>query len=675
MAENTPSANSHFRFFHNAETRLYIETAKEQKESIFSSIYTAFFSELNEKLADMKKDGDNSRNNLNNIFAFVGDRGSGKTSCMLSVAKMLEKNSDNAVVDKNTSFKVLDSTDPSFFDDKTNILDIFLGHLFGDFKTKWEKGDQSNIIEKNDLLESFEKVKQTISCLNTKGNERNNCISAEDNVDKLLELSASVNLANDIQNLIQKYLKFCKKDILVVPIDDIDLHSSCAYKMVEQIRKYLVQKNVVILMALKIEQLDKVVEKAYLKEFDDLIKKELLQTNQIAAMAYKYLIKLIPDNQRFALPTIEIMYNKIVDIYEQYDSTTDDTIEFLNQKWKKNDSYSGYPAKYIIVKLIFSKTRYLFYHMQGATNFIVPRTLREYNQLLKLLFSMPDYRECNSEPQKQYNKDLFKQYFVQSWCRSNLKEQDAAFIRQLFAITDVSAINKTAVQMLRNKFEDVFGRKSIDAPRIINELTQITNEKNKLYNISVGDVNRILQEIKTSLNNTYDQALIFALETFYSIRLYEYYDLKTETYLRREKTDIEKKVRIKSNTDDLSEYEILVGGSFYNINSKKDRVISANESIRRDHRVISLKTIRKFLDSLLSKEKLNDKELNTFRLIELFALLIQRRVYELDNRYRTMPDVVYASEFIPNQNNVWFNILSFFSNLIDVERCYNRIDK
>ena len=55
MAENTPSANSHFRFFHNAETRLYIETAKGQKESIFSSIYTAFFSALNEKLADMKK--------------------------------------------------------------------------------------------------------------------------------------------------------------------------------------------------------------------------------------------------------------------------------------------------------------------------------------------------------------------------------------------------------------------------------------------------------------------------------------------------------------------------------------------------------------------------------------------------------------------------------------------
>ena len=42
---------------------------------------------------------------------------------MLSVAKMLEKNSDNAVVDKNTSFKVLNSTDPSFFDDETNILD------------------------------------------------------------------------------------------------------------------------------------------------------------------------------------------------------------------------------------------------------------------------------------------------------------------------------------------------------------------------------------------------------------------------------------------------------------------------------------------------------------------------------------------------------------------------
>ena len=54
MSENAQSANT-FKFFHNAETRLYIEGVKEKESSIFSDVYKAFFTELNDKLADISR--------------------------------------------------------------------------------------------------------------------------------------------------------------------------------------------------------------------------------------------------------------------------------------------------------------------------------------------------------------------------------------------------------------------------------------------------------------------------------------------------------------------------------------------------------------------------------------------------------------------------------------------
>lgn len=684
--------NYTFKFYHNAETRLYVEGANEKADSIFRNVYGSFFKELESQLLDRKKDGSNKRvgelqDNLNNIFAFIGERGTGKTSCMLSVAKMLEENTETPVVDRGrTSFKVLDSTDPSFFDETTNILDIFLGHLFNDFKEKWEKSNQDNINEKNDLLESFEKVKQTISCMDFKKRSKSNCISSEDNVDRLLDLGASVNLAKDIQNLVQQYLKFLNRDVLVIPVDDIDLHSSCAYEMVEQIRKYLTQKNVIVLMALKMEQLQKVVERSFLHEFHDLINQKLLSCEQISEMANKYLIKLIPENHRFNLPTIDLMYNRLASIYEKCrdNASQEKSDNFLNQKWLINESLSGYPVRYIIVKLIFSKTRYLFYHMQGATSFIIPHTLREYNQLLELLLEMPDYEKGVLTEQNQHNKDVFRQYFIQSWCKSNLNENDGLFIKYLFSIEDPSIVNKIVVQKLHSRFPNELNEKS-------EEVKKILDEKNRSYNISVGDVNLLLRQIKGALVQFSDKAFIFAIETFYSMRLYEYYDYRTELAReigddedkKRTKKSIEKIVRVKNEIDEYSTYEILAGGSFFNLNGENGVFIPLNkEERRRDYRIYSLTAMKKILDPLLSKIELSEEEIKNFRLCELFALLTLRQHYKRGEKntinssdYRANKDIVYATKFNADQDFVWFDVMAFFTNLPNVKRCYNRIDE
>lgn len=658
------STNSVFSYRLNAESRLYIETINDRDKSIFCDVYNSFFSELKKMLPEManEKSTEAIRNVFNNIFAFVGDRGAGKTSCMLSVANMLAENEnldDSDTRKLNKSFKILESTDPSFFDESTNILDIFLGRLFSEFSNEWNNGDKERFGEKNELLAAFEKVKGSVSRISRK--KKGDFLCEDDNVEKLINLSDSTNLEKDIEDLVKKFLKFFRRDILVVPIDDVDLHSACAFEMVEEIRKYLVQKNIIILMALRIEQLDKVAEKNYIYEFQELIKNNMLSVDDVAGMANKYLIKLIPYNHRFFLPELNLLYDRTVEIQK-----------LVNDKWEnvKYDSpyfkYSGYPARYLITKLIFSKTRYLFYHMNGATSMIVPQTLREYTHLLALLLNMEDYQEIPSHKEKENNKALFKNYFIQSWCRSNLKESDSAFVKQLFSTYDPSIINKMVVEYLKEKFD--LQKRFI--PSANKTLSNVCNDLNFVYNISVGDINYLIRRIKGTLYKNEDKAFIFAVETFYSIRLYEYYDLRTEENLQRAKNKIEQNVLVQSILDEFSPYEIFIGGSVYTFKNDKKGWFLPNEKSSqksREHRIISLVKIRNVFARYLEKS-----DYSKLRLVEFFALFISRRDLPY---FRQRRNVVYAEKFANNQKTILFDILAFFSNLVNVKRCYNRIDE
>lgn len=96
-------------FVEGDEDRVVIEK-KDYGTSLFSSQYTAALGVLR-RLIDIPNDDEcypgqgNSR-----IIAFCGDRGAGKTSCMMSVI------------------------DPSFFDESHNILELVLGQMYLRFK-------------------------------------------------------------------------------------------------------------------------------------------------------------------------------------------------------------------------------------------------------------------------------------------------------------------------------------------------------------------------------------------------------------------------------------------------------------------------------------------------------------------------------------------------------------
>lgn len=75
-------------------------------------------------------------------------------------------------------------------------------------------------------------------------------------------MGESTHLKKNLYELVNYFLKLeakgeeISKTKLLVAIDDLDLCSDNVYKMAEQIRKYLIIPNVIIIMAIKVPQLE-----------------------------------------------------------------------------------------------------------------------------------------------------------------------------------------------------------------------------------------------------------------------------------------------------------------------------------------------------------------------------------------------------------------------------------
>ena len=111
--------NSAVKFYQGDENRV-VEETRYDGDSIFLNQY--------ERAIDIIKDlwyygGEAKYLTTPNIVAFCGERGEGKTSCMMSLTKQLPHSFDDE------TFEILDPIDPSFFDEQHNILELVLGQM------------------------------------------------------------------------------------------------------------------------------------------------------------------------------------------------------------------------------------------------------------------------------------------------------------------------------------------------------------------------------------------------------------------------------------------------------------------------------------------------------------------------------------------------------------------
>ena len=136
--------------------------------------------------------------NPNNVIAFCGERGSGKSSAMLSFINALRqvgKNDDefdfsNPVRNNNWDSKVI--IDPSAFDGVHNIVDIVLAHIFQSFNDAYQEDNQSfDKYDRERLYKLMAKVYKNLSIIKNKEKMVDDEYDEAGNIAKLQKLGES----------------------------------------------------------------------------------------------------------------------------------------------------------------------------------------------------------------------------------------------------------------------------------------------------------------------------------------------------------------------------------------------------------------------------------------------------------------------------------------------------
>lgn len=632
----------------------YAETIMEEPINAARRIFGKILSQSLDCMAVDEKSGeydsDWSFRVNNNIISFLGDRGSGKTSCMLSVANILREEEGN----KDLYF--LQVIDPSFFDEAHNILDLFIGELYKRFKH--EAANRS--VHDRDVI-----MRLNSSFIELKANMRYLAIPpiTTDDIEgaEALEfLCSGVYLQSRLRRAVKEFLNFIGKKNLVICIDDLDLNVKRSYQMMEQIRKYLVMPETVIFLSAKIEQLHNAilldlmnVYKPHTGNSRDNERERLEYT--LSLMAERYLSKFLPQSQRVYMPKEEVLLDSAMVV-----------------KGEKGEPKYFESVSDGITDMIFHKTRYLFYNSDGNVSLIVPRNLRNLSHIVSLLFDMPDFDgdvcvTSDSSPaakQNIINKSRFKNYFFTDWITqlSSSYQEDA---RTLIA-EEPDHLNKPTLDLL-----------NIPTPFYLDDSSTLDMV---YYNISVGDVIEQLEIFDSKKSDQESRLFSFFVRSLYSMRLYEAYDRLTDVWNKPTPQPVPAsgdRPRLgNSILSDVPEYFRLAGGSLISPDRQSGFIIGGRDRRLLDGSIIN-NTIRSLLTRYNQWRKDPNKELphgfiEKVHLIEFFAYTTVRHVEAKDgkraqnpnDRFRAERDVYYLHNLSATKN-ILFDVAAPLVKLTD----------
>ena len=450
------------------------------------------------KLIDDLFEVDKEKNKANDIITIIGDRGAGKTSFLKSfikVRKEKEKQEKEDREDKTSYF--LEIVEPSKFTREYNILEIVLGNMFKSFKMKIEESGVETTHIEREILEKFQLVYKNIKFLKNKNNE----VASE--FDELLSISESSNLKKNIENLVDKYLKFMgEKNILVIPIDDIDLNDEFAYQMLEDIRNYLLGPKILILLVTKLEQLANVIAEKFSREYTTMKNLGIDPNGNfdeiINDRVQKYLVKLLPFNKRIYLKSI---FSKCKEIKIKLSVKDNEKIIGTN---------NGELKKYINECVGYIENGIFYIDSKDKKDFNFEFFSDNLRELVFFILKMEQIRTSkdNSSSNDSANNDSnktnkklnnFKDFFETSWKECRVKQQDRRFFEEFCKLKTIEEKNQCAYKYLGKKL-------------------QYKDEDLRETNISLGEVRHLLNKLR---NDYQEKILVFAIETMYSIYIKE----------------------------------------------------------------------------------------------------------------------------------------------------------
>ncbi len=365
-----------------------------------------------------------------NIVTFIGDRGSGKTTAInefCGLLRMYHKLREDASYEpvfsereENYRFYVLRPVDASVLGDEEDLIEVILASMYQEFR-RAQDGRKAQSYGEPQVREIQKAFDETYKDYKNLGRHDEQNILGESTLVKLRSISNSMKTRGAIGELTEKLLNFlngeehgrkaCNAEAyLVVVIDDLDMNPKSGLKMLEELQKFLQNRRIIILAAIKYEQMVLLSQRHFMdclmpkygSEFVEVYQKFEKKANGLSS---DYLLKVLPLSNRIYLPGQEQLYKEARVDYERGTAASSDEIK------------SQWNIKQFVLMRTAEKTG-IYYDAKGVKkHFCIPDTVRQlvsYNSFLNALPSMADIISVNGEDRikaydqshERFNQDI-----------------------------------------------------------------------------------------------------------------------------------------------------------------------------------------------------------------------------------------------------------------------------
>lgn len=688
---------------------------KEYEQSIFRDIYSNAIENVadiiskNEKRNSPRHSSDSERfeETINPIIAFVGGRGTGKSSAMSTFSSYLNdakkdtswiKNNNHKDHIDSTKFCCLPCIDASQFSEKETVLGRIAAEIYSQYNKKYR--DCIPAEKRQNFIKRAKEVTE-LAVLNRTGDWFRTGDWLLENAERIGKIDKKV------QQLVNSFIDIVRGEqddgyqnhFLVISIDDLDMGVGNSYAIMEEIRKFLFIPNVIVLITLDETLLDRVLQSTFSNAPNSLsIKTAAVGKDPlIRNLSYRYIEKLMPYGRQHFMP--EFTKDEITKVRAANFLGDDD------KNWKKYD-IDGEKMSVLdgILHLIWRKTMMIPVCDKDGDHLIVPRNLRSLCNMIIFLRSLDDVAYTPGKADDAYevlkyddfvvseekrsmvnnNINAFSHYLIEnvsSYSRPELTEENDALadvLLHLIRIFPSIRLDKINVQIVgdilyhvRNYtkgcfyeavFKDVINFEK-NGQTVRDDMLEAVREYPD--SISSGDVMYVLGKLDTRSRCEYIRYLVEVIRTLWSARMTQ------EFYYNGLNADGPNK--ISSNKFITEKFRFLIGGfiinpntvSFCNYTDNKMKSLCdgtdwySNEifdELYGDMCKLICVTSFESNQSDESNESAESKSKSEYK-----EKIIEYR------RYGNKGTPYYKSQSMDTSDKMLFNPMSIFSNSLDIE--------
>lgn len=631
--------------------RIKCEDVSEFGKSIFKEEYLSAHS-LVEEIMYINKKGQKdiddfcNGNQVANIVSFLGERGMGKSSAMLSFAYYLKRynlrdydKEDPFIILNgkcNCHFYVLPKIDAVMLGENESLFDIVLAEMWDAFADRANKMKMSDNMYRT-TRDRFGMVKRDYSRYWKRISEKEK-IKGESSLDELHNLSQSINLRNSYFSLVEDYLQAMLPDdndrYLVIPVDDLDLIEGDSYGKIDQLRMIFTIPKVIVLVTADVNRLSLDLAGEFSRELLSEINVKKNEKEKVREYADNYLAKILPRNMRIYMPLFNGIDGKKLEI-------------FLDDQDLQNIFVNGAPKdkeKVTFERLMLSLVaRDMGIVMFPNTNVhsVKQKSLRNIvngtNELIKISKKKENYQEMYQWVLKE----------LQISSREIKKNNLASFLQQLMHVSG-NMFNYYLVNSRLNKGHGEIVRAFGPHNSYIYKVDDLLDE-------SPGYGSVLREIIDCEMNYFQDSELSRQLTWLYSLQI-------GNSYIEREKNE---------NKNDIEELFIR-GDIFYSalrnyiINFERDRNSSSFLSMKLESRQDKAKGFDIIKDN---KKKLAD----AFKVLLMFDIkkVLENATAECNEIQKEGDNQVRIYDFKVNTSPAKASIDNFFYNMVKLEEIWN----